>query len=171
MLERIKAAIENPAPSTGDWRCCKCFKCERIMQDGEPIWRIRVGRPGFSILGWPKIKYSIEHFCRDCGSQAKYAHSQVACEFCKRPMHDAVVRSCGVLLRHYYCSRGCEISGTNARANAAARACRAEARGPSRECVVCGEVFETKRADAMFCSGACRQKAYRRRVTVSKRNV
>jgi hypothetical protein len=163
MLERLQAAIENPPPrDDGDCFRCKCFGCKRTMQDGEPVWRIRARSPGISIMGWPKTKHSIEYFCKDCRSRDD-AHSEVACAFCKRPMHDTVFRSCGFQLRHYSCCRRCEMSDTNSRVNAAARERRAAARGPSRQCEVCGEAFETKRSDAKFCSGMCRQKAYRRR--------
>jgi hypothetical protein len=32
-------------------------------------------------------------------------------------------------------------------------------------CQCCGEKFTPKRADARYCSNACRQKVYRKRVT------
>jgi len=35
----------------------------------------------------------------------------------------------------------------------------------SRDCQVCGKAFEPHRAGAQYCSDACRQRAYRRRVT------
>ena len=35
-------------------------------------------------------------------------------------------------------------------------------------CELCAEVFEPSRSDARFCSVACKQKAYRRRVTDHK---
>jgi predicted nucleic acid-binding Zn ribbon protein len=34
----------------------------------------------------------------------------------------------------------------------------------SRPCAVCGTEFRPWRGDARYCSNACRQKAYRRRV-------
>jgi len=34
-----------------------------------------------------------------------------------------------------------------------------------RDCAVCGKTFAPTRADAQYCSGACRQTAYRKRVT------
>jgi hypothetical protein len=45
---------------------------------------------------------------------------------------------------------------------------RAEARGATRVCAECGETFEPTRADAKFCSGGCKQKAYRKRVTLTE---
>lgn len=35
----------------------------------------------------------------------------------------------------------------------------------TRKCFECAEVFEPARADARFCSVACKQKSYRHRVT------
>jgi ribosomal protein S27AE len=34
-------------------------------------------------------------------------------------------------------------------------------------CPSCGTVFQAARSDAVYCSGACRQAAYRRRVTAA----
>lgn len=36
-----------------------------------------------------------------------------------------------------------------------------------KTCVVCGGTFTAKKVDALYCSAACKQKAYRRRVTDS----
>ena len=43
---------------------------------------------------------------------------------------------------------------------------RLEAR-QDRVCKVCGKVFTPKRSDGVYCSNACRQKAYRQGVTDS----
>jgi hypothetical protein len=43
---------------------------------------------------------------------------------------------------------------------------RVRARTPGggwRECVECGDPFRCERADAKYCSGACRMRAFRRR--------
>lgn len=48
--------------------------------------------------------------------------------------------------------------------NRRARERRAKKRG-DRECAQCGETFEPRRTDSVYCSNRCRQKAYRRRVT------
>jgi hypothetical protein len=62
----------------------------------------------------------------------------------------------------------CQVCSTKAYA-AAARKTRAEARGICR-CVVCDQAFKPSRSDAEYCSGACRQKYYRRtRVTANAR--
>jgi hypothetical protein len=40
-----------------------------------------------------------------------------------------------------------------------------------RDCAVCGKTFAPTRADALYCSGACRQTAYRKRVTDNRERV
>jgi hypothetical protein len=37
-------------------------------------------------------------------------------------------------------------------------------RPPARACARCGEEFEPRRPEAVYCSGACRQAAYRARL-------
>ena len=39
---------------------------------------------------------------------------------------------------------------------------------PFRQCAICGDFFELARSDARYCSIACKQKAYRLRVTDSR---
>lgn len=73
--------------------------------------------------------------------------------------------------RHHFCSEACKRKQASQRYAAIARQRRAEARGPSRQCAVCGEPFEPARADARYCSPACKQKAYRVRVTLNETSV
>ena len=42
---------------------------------------------------------------------------------------------------------------------------RAREARKDRVCKVCGKVFTPKRSDGVYCSNACRQKAYRKSVT------
>jgi ferredoxin len=41
--------------------------------------------------------------------------------------------------------------------------------GYCMHCVLCDRLFFSKRIDARYCSGACRQRAYRRRVRMARR--
>ncbi len=43
--------------------------------------------------------------------------------------------------------------------------------GVNRSCAHCAETFLASRRDAHFCSGRCRQAAYRKRVTASTATV
>ena len=59
--------------------------------------------------------------------------------------------------RLHICSAAC----ARERRNQARRVGRAE-----RECAECGKAFVPKRADALVCSAACRQRAYRERMSL-----
>jgi hypothetical protein len=59
-------------------------------------------------------------------------------------------------------SETCSPLCAREQANADARDRRRELRA-GRTCAVCGEEFEPTRADARYCSSACRQDAYRKR--------
>jgi hypothetical protein len=62
--------------------------------------------------------------------------------------------------KRVYCSEDCRT--------AYAHAAKSEHSVPHKNaCEVCGAEFASKRSDAKTCSPACRQKAYRRRLTVA----
>ena len=64
----------------------------------------------------------------------------------------------------YCCSTECDAAALNAAARRKRRSRRTE-----RSCGGCGKPFESKRINATFCSPACRQRAYRRRLGGSSR--
>lgn len=66
------------------------------------------------------------------------------------------VRNADPLLRRMTCSATCLTSLTRSRNGN---------RGSGQACETCGEQITTGRADSRYCSSACRQKAYRRRVS------
>lgn len=68
---------------------------------------------------------------------------------------------CGRIVtgRNKYCSQRCVNDAYMER-----RRQRHEAQ-LQKVCAVCGKPFTARRADAMYCSPACKQTAYRRRVT------
>jgi hypothetical protein len=169
-LEGIREAAKKSPPAPEEMferRRCRCYRCKRAMASSEPVWRLHISelkKSMFSVWGMRQSS-SIQHFCHQCVGDV-HAHSQGECTFCKREIHDCAHRGWRCP-RYYYCCDDCRVRGESARQSAAVRAKRAEARGPSRECVQCGEVFETVRAHARFCSGKCRQSAYRRRGSVT----
>jgi hypothetical protein len=58
------------------------------------------------------------------------------------------------------------------RADDSARAAdRRRRRRANRRCVVCATIFTPSRSDGLYCSRRCRQKAYRGRVTTTRRSV
>ncbi len=138
-----------------------CAHCRRQLHKDEPVWRQRtiLGR---GLFGWRIV---VAPFCEQCKSKYRDFCSARPCASCGRPVHNSERRS---HRQRTYCSDECRRRHQSNYQAAIARQCRAEARGPSRACVECREHFEPTRADAQFCSARCKQKAYRKRVTVTK---
>jgi len=117
-------------------------------------------------------------FCQVCAEQDwhwKYRKlAQKSCAGCGRPVWSEVRLIWVDRLDGYEAApvTCCEQCAHKVRL-AAAHTKRRDTRG-THECQGCGETFEPTRMDAKFCSGACKQKAYRDRVTdegtVSRRN-
>jgi hypothetical protein len=163
VLDKVRAAIAEPwTPPTDEEKYeqdrCRCHKCKRVMQEGEPVYRIRtyIGRGMFG-----GSRHGNEMFCRDCAGMID-AHSEGKCAHCSRLIFDCA-RHGWRQPRFYYCSHHCQRLGESARQTALISERRAAERGPSRECPVCHEVFETTRKHAQYCSGRCRQLSYRGR--------
>jgi hypothetical protein len=131
-----------------------CGKCHRRLADDEPVWRDRVGHRAFG------RRYPTLPLCTECKSKWTEFYKAEPCEGCGRPVHDRVTKR---KTWRTFCCRKCKSRAVSA----AMHRKRVEERG-TRECIECAEVFEPTRADAKFCSVACRQKNYRRRVTVQK---
>jgi hypothetical protein len=122
-----------------------CGDCGRDLDPDEPVWRER-SRCGICTV------------CSDCRSWDFGDPSP--CETCGRPVHNEW-RSRP--RRHVFCSERCASRWYNARQKAE----RDEAR--LKICEVCCEHFEAPRRDTKYCGTACKQKAYRHRVTDRKR--
>lgn len=86
------------------------------------------------------------------------------CEYCAREVFEVIEHSDGRAYgrvphpRHITCSERCRDRLRSARRAAAAAEERA-----GRTCEACGDPFTPRRADARYCSNACRQDAYRQR--------
>ena len=134
-----------------------CSECAKSLEPGEPVWRRRrsLGRGFFG--GW---RYEVATVCTDCKGHAWYGRT-APCNGCGRPvtnLHDIQRR-----LKHPFCCEKCRAKAYRI----SRRAKTAETR--EKECPVCGETFTAERSDAVTCSSACRQKAYRRRVASSEK--
>ena len=128
-----------------------CGECTKSLDPGEPVWRRRINR-GRGFFGG--YSFHIVTVCTDCKGHAWYGRT-VPCNGCGRPvtnLHDIQRR-----LKHPFCCEKCRAKAYRI----SRRAKTAEAR--EKECPVCGEAFTAERSDAVTCSPACRQKAYRRR--------
>ena len=133
-----------------------CAECGHAFAPDEPVWRFRkiVGR----FFGWC---YSFAPHCEQCAADDwHHFQSPHPCAGCGRPVHLPTPTTFTWQSSRVLC---CECCGHKARA-ATERADRAKKRG-TRDCGCCRKTFTPARADAKFCSAACKQKAHRRRVT------
>ena len=119
-----------------------CAGCGRKLIDGEPVWRTRVkiGRDMFG--GYRK---QVAPLCQNCLDPDRAVWSTGSCGGCGRKVNESEPRWNA---SHHYCCEPCRDKHQSSSAAAAARQRRADARGPSRQCAVCGEHFEAARADA-----------------------
>jgi hypothetical protein len=135
-----------------------CADCGRALAPQEPVWRHRISLgPGFLGFGW---RYGVAPCCEQCRSTWRPYAPVVPCEGCGRPVHNG--RTCRTR-RHTFCCEVCKLQAVNADA----RQKRALTRN-TMPCEGCGETFEPKRTDARYCSAACRQRVYRKRVTANE---
>jgi hypothetical protein len=151
------SAIRNAEES------CSCAQCGRTIAPGAPVWRqsITLGRSPFG--GW---HYRVAPHCEQCRTDWPFRRfwGPEACGHCGRPVYQQRDRR---ERRFVFCCDTCRKAVYSAAANTIAKRERAEYRTP-RPCGMCNETFEPKRADARFCSVACKQRAYRRRTPTNK---
>lgn len=148
------------------WPKRGCDFCNRAFDEGETVYRLRFYRVGGI---WPTLRFAFVLACADCAKDNFDSYygfdAPEPCEQCGRPVIQEMTRH---RRKHTLCSDYCQTLFHVATSNARAKQARRKARGDTRECVVCSEVFEPARADSRYCSSPCRQKAYRRRVTDNK---
>jgi hypothetical protein len=132
----------------------RCYHCRHHLTDDAQIFRVSLGRSQ-----WTRALGIIRYLCHDCANPlglGKKWQSPVACTGCgRRVIHDTNRKSplfpiCG------------EEACRRAAVAASARE-RRRGRPPSVTCV-CGTKFAPTRTDARYCSSACRQRAYRKRL-------
>jgi hypothetical protein len=171
-LEGIDEALLRGAREVWDSRmyASVCTGCSATIEPGEPVEIVpRRSFHGLKTVGWPsywngKIKpilgaYGHVAICAGCSKKrdedrlSRYDrrhHDRGQCECCGRPIRGHigwVVKACSIhCLRTLY---------------------RRRLKRPAEPipCAVCGRPFTPHRSDAKVCGSACRQKAYRQRVT------
>jgi hypothetical protein len=136
-----------------------CATCQRKLPAGEPVWACV-----FSYSAPVGHSWTVAPVCEGCYAQRSPWgwrvhqlagwHSQwaitgsYACQGCGRPVHAHAVRMAR------YCCQLCLRQARN----------RRRRRQPAQHrCQGCGRKF-TGRADAAYCTPACRQRAYRQRL-------
>ena len=133
-----------------------CAGCGRPLEPGEPVWSCVFSCRGPVVGGGG---WTAAPVCGGCYQTGRYRlagwHSQWAitgawpCQGCGRTVHAHAWR----MARS--CSRWCVREAGRQRRH----------REPAeRRCGGCGRGFRA-RADAVYCSGVCRQRAYRQRTS------
>jgi hypothetical protein len=133
----------------------QCPGCGKALAANEPVWRVCVSL-GVFFGSW---HYRIAPHCERCKPEPPFAHYEdaAACETCGRTVHDPLTIRYS---RHTFCCDDCRK-----RAEVAIARQKRNAAKSTTTCDTCGKIFGPAREDARFCSAACRQKAYRQRVT------
>jgi hypothetical protein len=129
-----------------------CGKCGRQLDPAETVYLVRIGI-GYRLGG--SFGYWRAPICSGCApSRALQADVATPCAGCGRGV---VYQRSDWRRRWFACSERCLWTARNR--------LRAERLAEARmlDCAVCGERFHPARSDAVTCSPACRQKAYRRR--------
>jgi hypothetical protein len=128
----------------------KCRKCGGEIGPKAAVYYARK-----RTTGWFGYGFRAEAVCKDCRGGDSYDEG-APCYVCSRRVylekgarHDAL---------RVFCSPHCKIKFYGARDKDR----RMKARWNLR-CAVCKRKFTPDRADAKFCSSACKQKAYRQR--------
>ena len=139
--------------------CNRCGKCQSPISVHAPVWRMRINHRPSMFGGW---SYDTMPCCEECASNRTLTvfENPAPCENCGRTVHNELRM---IDRKHVYC---CEKCGAQAQAKAAR-----EKRTASRvelSCRECGVTFQPARMDTKFCCSACKQKAYRKRVTDTK---
>jgi hypothetical protein len=131
--------------------------CERCRQGTTgPVWRGNRAVPsGQTFYGLPLTDLVRAFYCLPCATAtAMLIYGSRECGWCRRSVSygGTGAQPAG------YCTWWCELSARTQRRLAARRMAR------QRRCGHCGDAFTAPRRDAAYCSPACRQAAYRKRL-------
>ena len=129
--------------------------CGAALAPDAPVWLI-AQYVSYSRMGHSqRWQTPICKRCRPTPSYGRHGRwcAPQPCESCGRPVHYRP----SYRRRHVLCSSRCAWLAASKRRSATTGAARHKA------CAVCGTVFDPPRADARYCSPACRQRAYRQR--------
>lgn len=172
---KVSESVTDDMPNQGSMYAlavtrAQCHKCGRNIVDSEPVywWRCwcegKTNRQREIYLGEQKGQWWYgpgrcfgvpQIFCRDCAPQGEFTeYKQHHCIVCRR-----IFYSQGQIKGYrLYCSDKC----SNIR-RAKREFEKRHSKMVSKTCLICGISFEPIRNDQDYCSGACKQKAYRSR--------
>jgi hypothetical protein len=125
----------------------QCHVCNKPLAERAPIYRLPLSSGSIEVAC----------VCTGCVSGRSFKGRQwrepVPCNHCARP-----VISFRKVPRQVICGPECRQAIRNAQGR----------RRDGQWCRTCGQTFPPKRTDALFCSAACRQRAYRRRLVLHR---
>ena len=150
----------------------QCQRCHRELAANEPVYRVAVG---YSVNDYCLFGSAVGSICAGCAFATwtstfqgrEYVHSVYSdqqwralepCAVCERPV---VLNSRRRRPKHVVCGNRCRAT-VYARQRRPRRKARLE-----QNCATCSERFVPARSHGTYCSAACRQKAYRRRIALS----
>lgn len=113
-----------------------------------PAWK--GGLPVMTTEQWERENQDILKIMYETGG---YGVRQFRCGYCRKLLYTQTYN------RKYCRYETCGHKALNLRNSIRRRRARGEL-----TCACCGKTFDPVRADARFCSNACRQKSYRQRV-------
>jgi hypothetical protein len=139
-----------------------CAACNRTLEPGEPVWMCVFSDQGRLGRSWLTAAVCASCYESDverigtlvfrrywmAGWHSRWAITGAwSCKGCGRQVHAHSHRVAT------YCTEPCRraVANQRRRVESAARTCP------------CGRSFTVSRSDAVYCSGACRQRAYRQR--------
>jgi hypothetical protein len=135
-------------------RCCG--NCGEAIGLRKSVWIGLVAHPAFHLI----YTHSLVPLCEGCSrrQRRRFHLNPFPCVTCGRNVYLREPPNQYFIRHAIACSDDCRA--------AYYRAKRLARKGPrERVCATCGETFTPPRRDAKTCSPACRQKAYRQRVT------
>jgi hypothetical protein len=156
--ERKKRSLARFAERSSLW----CSLCHTDFNDGDVVYRERaIGEP----YPWGGMRWSLKSICDACVGKRHPSWREA------RSKPKPCAGGCGMLVSHWYRERWSgvrdkfvdAITTCSLRCSEKAQAERRRVDHDVRNCAVCEELFVPKRADARYCSNACRQDAYRKR--------
>jgi hypothetical protein len=150
----------------------QCQKCHRELAANQPVYRVAVG---YSVNDYDLFGSAVGSICAGCAFATRtttfqgreYVHSVYGNQQWRTPEPCAVCSRAVVLNgrrrrpKYVACGNRCRAS-----VYARQRRPRRKAR-PEKNCATCGERFVPARSRGIYCSAACRQKAYRRRIAAT----
>jgi len=150
---RVGRRRSDPAAS-------ECYACGCELGPDAVVYRARWnhGRGSAGHTSW-----TIESVCEGCAPEPNrrstwwWDHDPQPCQRCTRRVVNRVIPTRP--MRHVFCSPDCERRYYQDRQQEKRRATL----DLDKVCEGCDEPFRASRSDARYCSGACRQRAYRAR--------